>query len=336
MKLWWATANPEEKADYRAGLSTRSPIYWSRFDWEMMGIKQNDKQQKFWAEVDEARSRAFDSDAVGANLDIIDAQVAKAAKGNKAIARQLDIINNWSYGFEQTVLNPDRGKALFSTKNTRDDWQDIFDGSHTIHEYMNRYEMVGDSDPDPDMRDWYDHIKKAFGKYIEGKIKDNPVFAEQWAYMQDLAGTDLLIHTLMPASNYDLGVVDSADSVGGGKAAGEAHLGGRPLRSTGNVTLARRPLASLQRAQKKLGVNILGHTEESYRTYAEQAQRRQAYEAGTGNLAAEPGTSDHERGIAVDISSSFLSANPAVEEWLRRNGWARTVAEEPWHWVYRG
>jgi hypothetical protein len=45
-------------------------------------------------------------------------------------------------------------------------------------------------------------------KYIKELKKDNPVFADQWEYLQDLSGPDLLIDTLMPESNYDLGRLD--------------------------------------------------------------------------------------------------------------------------------
>jgi hypothetical protein len=336
MKLWWDTRNPEEQADYKASLANRSPIYWSRFDWEVAGVKQTAKQQQFWSDVDAARSEAFEREktdpnfGVGEALDQIDRAVALAAEKNKGLQRQLDIINNWTYGLEQIVLHPGKGRPIIDTSGTREEWRDVFDASQTVHDYMNKYGMTGASDYDPDLKTYYHTIKGALEKYIKELKKDNPVFASQWEYLQDLSGPDLLIDTLMPESNYDMGVVD------GGTAAGVAHVGGRKLKSDKGVTLAPRPLKSLEQAQRQLGVNVLGHVEESYRTREEQAQRRDAYEAGTGNLAAEPGTSDHERGIAVDITSSFLEANPEVRRWLVANGWEQTVADEPWHWVFTG
>jgi hypothetical protein len=336
MKLWWGTRNPEEQADYKASLANRSPIYWSRFDWEVSGVKQTKSQQKFWSDVDAARSEAFEREktdpgfGIGAYLDRLDEAVAVAVEKNPALKRQLDIINDWTYGLEQVVLHPGKGRAVIDTKETKAEWKDIFDASQTVHDYMNRYGMTGASDYDPDLKTYYHQIKDALVGYIEKLKKDNPIFASQWEYLQDLSGTDLLIDTLMPESNYDLGVVDS-----GGTPAGTAHLGGRKLKKEKNVTLAPRPLKSLEQAQRQLGVDVLGHVEESYRTREEQAQRREAYENGTGNLAAEPGTSDHERGIAVDITSSFLAANPEVRRWLEDHGWVNNVAEEPWHWVFR-
>jgi hypothetical protein len=214
MKLWWDTRNPEEQADYKASLANRSPIYWSRFDWEVAGVKQTKSQQKFWSDVDAARSAAFEREktdsefGIGEALDEIDKAVAIAAKKNPALKRQLAIINDWTYGLEQVVLHPGKGRPVIDTSNTKAEWKDVFDASQTVHEYMNKYKMTGASDYDPDLKTYYHTIKDALVKYIEKLKKDNPTFASQWNYLQDLSGTDLLIDTLMPESNYDLGRLD--------------------------------------------------------------------------------------------------------------------------------
>ena len=55
------------------------------------------------------------------------------------------------------------------------------------------------------------------------------------------------------------------------------------------------------------------------------------------NLAAKPGRSNHQSGIAFDIALAGADGNP-VYEWLKRNaaahGFIRTVNKEPWHWEY--
>lgn len=63
----------------------------------------------------------------------------------------------------------------------------------------------------------------------------------------------------------------------------------------------------------------------------EQQERLYAlYLAGKGNLAAKPGTSLHERGLALDARGT-----PAWEAAMTKHGWKRTVASEPWHWEFR-
>lgn len=74
----------------------------------------------------------------------------------------------------------------------------------------------------------------------------------------------------------------------------------------------------------------------AWRSYSAQAVLFAKYRAGTGNLAAPPGYSNHEAGLAVDVESAG-GTNAAVR-WLRVNagryGFAATVASEPWHWEY--
>ena len=81
------------------------------------------------------------------------------------------------------------------------------------------------------------------------------------------------------------------------------------------------------------------------RTWAQQAVLYARYKAG-GNLAARPGTSLHESGIAIDVTRGS-----ALQTWMTKGGdawkvtptgsirageygWSRTVPSEPWHFSY--
>ncbi len=75
----------------------------------------------------------------------------------------------------------------------------------------------------------------------------------------------------------------------------------------------------------------------SYRTYADQLRVK----AIKGWLAADPGTSFHGWGLAVDFCREQVSGESGA--WLKENGpvygwinppWASTVKYEPWHWEY--
>ena len=74
---------------------------------------------------------------------------------------------------------------------------------------------------------------------------------------------------------------------------------------------------------------------DSYRSLDEQAAMVESEgRYGDGGLAAEPGTSAHGWGLAVD-----LDLNGRATTWLRANaaryGFAEDVPREPWHWTYR-
>lgn len=82
------------------------------------------------------------------------------------------------------------------------------------------------------------------------------------------------------------------------------------------------------------------------RTRADQAALYDAYLHHGGNLAAQPGTSAHETGRALDLNTGQPPQRWAAKggtykhtrsgEHLRANefGWFRTVPSEPWHFQY--
>lgn len=74
-----------------------------------------------------------------------------------------------------------------------------------------------------------------------------------------------------------------------------------------------------------------------FRTWAKQQELYDKYKAGTGNLAATPGNSNHQNGIAVDFN---VHAAGGRYEWMVKNAWKygfiRTCARERWHWEYWG
>jgi hypothetical protein len=71
-----------------------------------------------------------------------------------------------------------------------------------------------------------------------------------------------------------------------------------------------------------------------FRTMAEQQHLYQCYQThscNNGNLAAKPGYSNHQSGIALDFTtSSWLAANAS------KFGFVRTVPSEDWHYEYHG
>ncbi|MDQ1173812.1 hypothetical protein QE430_002119 [Microbacterium testaceum] len=82
-----------------------------------------------------------------------------------------------------------------------------------------------------------------------------------------------------------------------------------------------------------------------YRSYADQVTAYQNWKNGTGNYAADPGTSNHGWGLAADFGGAVYSGpNTTAHSWLRSNagnyGWwwagATFRIVEPWHWEFNG
>lgn len=68
----------------------------------------------------------------------------------------------------------------------------------------------------------------------------------------------------------------------------------------------------------------------AWRSTEKQAELYALYLAGKGNLAAPPGKSKHERGMALDARGTS-----AWEAAMTRRGWKRPISDvEPWHWEF--
>lgn len=131
------------------------------------------------------------------------------------------------------------------------------------------------------------------------------------------------------------GAVTTAVAYSGGKELGKITLimiDGKPVeQQTGKQFLAMR--AAALRDGVKLVLNS------GFRTWAEQVRLYGLYLAGQGNLAAKPGFSNHQSGLAVDIQVDNSFTSP-VYRWLAANaaryGFVNTGKSfsqpEPWHW----
>ena len=90
----------------------------------------------------------------------------------------------------------------------------------------------------------------------------------------------------------------------------------------------------------------LGGVAAAGRSWAQQAALYAAYRSGLGNLAARPGTSLHESGIALDMTRGTpaqrwmtvggdpFKVTPTGSIRANEYGWSRTVPSEPWHFSY--
>lgn len=91
-------------------------------------------------------------------------------------------------------------------------------------------------------------------------------------------------------------------------------------------------LMALRAAMQAAGIPFVLNS--AFRRMDEQQRLYNLYRTGRGNLAAAPGYSNHQNGIAFDINQG-----PGVFRWMSRNasryGFIRAVASEDWHWEWR-
>lgn len=117
---------------------------------------------------------------------------------------------------------------------------------------------------------------------------------------------------------------------GGGGMGGGGGTGPMNLETQHGVTGNARAMSMLDRVAAQYP-GLFPHIVSDYRTRQQQEQLYQQYLNGNGNLAAPPGHSMHEKGLAFDISSAWLQAHPGALHMLDRLG-GFPVQGEPWHW----
>lgn len=82
---------------------------------------------------------------------------------------------------------------------------------------------------------------------------------------------------------------------------------------------------------RRLGVELRPTgSRSSYRTYADQQHFWNEYQAGRGNLAARPGTSNHGMGLAVDVATQQMRG--MIDRIGRKYGWAKDWSDAPSEW----
>jgi LAS superfamily LD-carboxypeptidase LdcB len=97
------------------------------------------------------------------------------------------------------------------------------------------------------------------------------------------------------------------------------------------------PFSEMVAAARLDGVTVALNS--GFRSYPEQKFLWDGFNRGLPgfNLAAKPGFSNHQNGVAFDIAVAGGSGSPTYD-WLRTNatsfGFLRTVSGEPWHWEH--
>ncbi len=89
-----------------------------------------------------------------------------------------------------------------------------------------------------------------------------------------------------------------------------------------------------QRFHEKYGAGVFLQITDAGRTHAQQAHLK----ALKPRLAATPGRSYHEAGLAIDVAmgavNTITGSDEATEDFLNLHGFYRTVSYEDWHFEY--
>lgn len=94
---------------------------------------------------------------------------------------------------------------------------------------------------------------------------------------------------------------------------------------------ARAFMAMNAESERRFGVTLrTPSARTAYRTYAEQQYFWDLYQSGQGNEAAEPGTSNHGWGLAVDLNTTQM--RQIVDQIGKKYGFAKEWSDAPGEW----
>jgi hypothetical protein len=104
-----------------------------------------------------------------------------------------------------------------------------------------------------------------------------------------------------------------------------------------DIGMAAPAMRSLMQLKDLFNVKPLANASGGFRSHAQQKALYADYLAGRHPATvAKPGTSLHEKGLAIDFNTGWITA-PAqkdVRRWLLNHGWHNDVPGEPWHWSF--
>ena len=145
------------------------------------------------------------------------------------------------------------------------------------------------------------------------------------------------------ASSFGAAFPFGASSLGDGKGV-MAYANGRAqsvnVVSVGNGQFLRADAATafknMQAAAASAGISLSATS--GFRTMEQQQELYRKYQAGTGALAAAPGYSNHQNGIAMDIGG-VSGRGSAADQWLAANSGRfgfKNLPAEAWHYDFVG
>lgn len=173
------------------------------------------------------------------------------------------------------------------------------------------------------------HAEHAAAPGIERSPVSAPVAADEVVSIPSSEPLELGDVTPQPAKAPG---VHGAPSGSGWAPAAATRDGSETGRLTGDLSGVTPVLRGrLDRLALQMGVQL--EIISGWRTHREQQELHDMFLAGVGNLAAVPGTSRHESGLAADVyvDGVALADIPGAREKARRTGLHFPVAGESWH-----
>lgn len=201
--LDWEAKYPDDKQYALRSLSTRWPLYWTRFDRGLAGEKTNKYAEEVWQSVAENRlaiqEAGLKGDEAKSAYASLDAEIVKRMKASKVFAEQVRHANDWAWKFER--LSP----FLMNRNPARHFWEAWVDGVRTVQQFFTQRE-INFLTPGPfesEEGQMAQQVITALKQYRDEVLfTESPLFRRQWEQMAEEKGGDEFFGSFVPPEVY--------------------------------------------------------------------------------------------------------------------------------------
>jgi hypothetical protein len=185
----------------------RTPEFYSRFDWSLLGVKVTNATASLLSDIGQAQleiTAARDAARLagqtidtGAMYDSLDAQIITHMKANKNFAEVIGHTNTWGWGAQAAGLDTQGERAGWC-------WKNILWTVQDLQRQVDQYGLMGVNYGTTEEKQVYSLAKAAVLDRVKEYWAWSPEFKAQWGQMQDDYG-DPLIDWLVPDDYFRLG-----------------------------------------------------------------------------------------------------------------------------------
>lgn len=189
---WWKGQGHYYREQYREGLVGKPLVFYSRWDFHLMGLDTTSKAAGWLAEIADARVRiaqAEEADPVGYSESDGFKAINTYVRGHLGEDASFDAVvkatNRWGWALEQAGYPELPGKAGWA-------WRNLLETARGLQEQVNRYELQGEDFGTDDERRVYALAAKALAERAKEYREWSPAFTESWDALKAATGEPII------------------------------------------------------------------------------------------------------------------------------------------------
>jgi len=207
MQAWWDDYMAGQHDTYRANLVTSPPVFYSAWDWHVLGkdLSKDTIDTMKWigdARITIQKSEWRDPEGFseGDAYKKLNAQVRGFMRDNDELKNIVNIVNDPSW-----VLRQFNDQYVNAPGQAGEAWKAIAKGASEMADYNAKYGLTGTGDYDKGQANWYVTLQRSFTKYVDKWKETSPAFASQWLELRNALGGDPVANMLIPDTFFPLG-----------------------------------------------------------------------------------------------------------------------------------